>query len=61
MQKRATFRVFIWLFIAAGLLRGLWVFDMGGSANSHETVAAGLCFAAAMLSTVLMFCFDSQK
>jgi hypothetical protein len=47
--------------IVAGFLRGLWVFDSGGSANTHETVGAGLCFAGAMISATIMFCFDVRR
>lgn len=51
-------RIVIWVVLLLAFLRGLWVFDSGGSANTHETVGAGLCFAAAVLGAVLMFCFD---
>ena len=51
-------RVLIWLVIVIAYLRGLLVFDAGPSADHHGTVGAGLCFASALLGTVLMFCLD---
>lgn len=54
-------RVVIWLVLLLAFARGLWVFDSGPSANTHETVGAGLCFAAAVLGAVLMFCFDVRR
>ena len=54
-------RFLLWLAILVGLVRGLWVFDSGPSANTMETVGAGLCFAAAMISATLMFCFDVRR
>lgn len=54
-------RVVIWGVIAVGFVRGLWVMDSGPSADTHETVGAGLCFAAALIGAVLMFCFDVRR
>ncbi len=56
-----TLRFVIWAVIVVGFLRGLWVFDSGGSANTHETVGAGLCFAGALISATIMFCFDGRR
>jgi hypothetical protein len=47
-------RQFIWLVIVVALLRGLWAFDSGPSADTHETTAAAVLFGAALISATLM-------
>ena len=54
-------RYVIWAVIVVGFFRGLWAFDSGGSADTHETVAAALCFASALISASIMFCFDMRR
>jgi hypothetical protein len=53
-------RTLIWALLAIALVRGLWVFDSGRSAT-FEMVGAGVCFGAAVLGTVLMFCLDIRR
>ncbi len=55
-QKGA--RIVIWLVILVALLRGLWAFDSGPSADTHETTASAVLFAGALLAVTVMFCFD---
>ncbi len=51
-------RGLIWIVIGVSFVRGLWAFDGGGSANTHETTAAAVLFGAALIASVLMLCFD---
>ena len=53
-------RVVIWIALAASFLRGLPVFDAGGSFGL-DGIGAGLCFATALLGAVLMFCLDVRR
>ena len=53
-------RVVIWIALAASFLRGLPVFDSGGSFGL-DGIGAGLCFATALLGAVLMFCLDVRR
>lgn len=46
--------VFVWLAISAAFLRGLFVFDQGGSAASTYPEASAICFVGAIIATVLM-------
>ena len=60
-MRDTVLRVVIWAWIAVGLVRGLWIFDGGASANNAETIAAGVCFGCSLLATVLMFLFDGRR
>jgi membrane-associated PAP2 superfamily phosphatase len=44
----------IWIAIAVAFIRGLFVFDQGGSAISSYPTASAICFVGAILSAVLM-------
>lgn len=57
----SVFKIVLLVCIAAAFLRGLWVFDGGGSANHVGTIAAGLCFAGGLVSATLLYCFDPKK
>ncbi len=62
-MKKATqtLRILIWIALAVSFVRGLGVMDSGPSANTHETVGAGICFATAILGSIFMFCFDLRR
>lgn len=47
-------RFLIWLALAAAFLRGLFVFDMGVSAERTQPVASAICFVGSILRAVLM-------
>jgi hypothetical protein len=51
----------IWLAILAAFLRGLFVFDMGGSAQSTYPTASAVCFVGAILGAILMLRFFESK
>ncbi len=53
-------RIGIWLVIAVALFRGLWAFDSGASADTHETTASAVLFAGALISATLILCFDRR-
>ena len=47
-------RFAIWAGIIAAGFRGLFVFDMGGSAASTYPTASAICFVGALIAAVLM-------
>lgn len=51
-------RVVVWLSVVVAFARGMFIFDSGPSADNAETVAAGVCFGCAMITTALMYLFD---
>jgi len=52
----------IWLAILAAFLRGLFVFDMGGSAQNSYPTASAICFVGSILGAILMLrFFESEK
>ena len=46
--------VIIWLVIGAAFLRGLFVFDQGGSAAGTFPEASAICFVGSIIATILM-------
>jgi nicotinamide riboside transporter PnuC len=51
---KKTLNIAIWISIALSFARGLFVFDMGASAQSSFPVASAICFVGAILAAVLM-------
>ena len=45
----------LWIAIVATIGRGLFVFDMGGSARSSYPTASAICLVGGLLAGVIMF------
>ncbi|HQC52867.1 MAG TPA: hypothetical protein PLE92_07005 [Lentisphaeria bacterium] len=51
----------VWLAIAACFIRGIFVFDMGTSAqNNSYPVASGLCLAGSVIAAAIMMVFHAM-
>ena len=54
-MKKSTLEILIWLAIVACFIRGLFVWDMGGSAVDSFPIASAICFTGAIIASVLMY------
>jgi len=45
----------IWVAIGLVFVRGLFVFDMGPSAEQTYPIASGVCFAGSVIAAAIMF------
>ena len=54
-MKKSTIENLIWLAIAACFIRGLFVWDMGGSAVDSFPIASAICFAGSIIASVIMY------
>ena len=50
----------IWCVIAMCFVRGLWVWDMGPSANDSYPIASAICFGASAVAAAIMPASDRQ-
>jgi hypothetical protein len=48
-------RIIIWAAIAVAFIRGLFVWDMGGSAKDSYPTASAICLAGALVAAALMY------
>ena len=56
-----TLRIAVWIGIAVTFLRGLFVFDMGGSAKSSYPTASGICLAGAVVAAAIMYLAEKKR
>jgi len=54
-------RVLIWIAILIAFARGLFVWDMGGSAQQTYPVAGAICLAGAVVAAALMYMADARR
>ena len=55
------YKLLLQLLMAACILRGLFVFDMGGSAEDTNTTASAICLVAAVLAAGILYYVDQNK
>jgi len=51
----------VWLAIGTCFLRGVFVFDMGGSAKGTYPIASGLCMAGAVIAAAIMYLAEKRE
>ncbi len=51
----------VWIAIAISFLRGLFVFDMGGSARDTYPTASGICLAGAVIAAAIMYLAERKR
>ena len=54
-------KLLVWLMILIGFARGLFVWDMGGSAASTYPHASAVCLSGSVIAAALMYLADSRK
>lgn len=57
---RKILKIVIWIAILACFLRGLFVFDMGGSAENSYPTASAICFTASIFFAILMLKLNKE-
>ena len=54
-------RIVVWIAIVIAFVRGLFVFDMGPSAEGSYPTASGICLAGAVVAAALMVVAATKK
>jgi len=57
----STLRTVVWIAIAVCFVRGLFVFDVGHSAERSAATASGICLAGAVLAAAVMYLAETRR